>query len=90
MIIYIFINKSYDWWTMLVDESSFQHKLRLVTMLIFFPLLQIVTSTINTLVGALYKVFSPSSDSFRKEMCQACFDYLSLEGVFSNVPIALL
>ncbi|KAK7368874.1 hypothetical protein VNO80_10906 [Phaseolus coccineus] len=49
-----------------------------------------VASTINTLAGALYKVFCASPDPGRKEMQQACFDYLSLGGVFSNGPIALL
>jgi squalene monooxygenase len=52
--------------------------------------LQPVASTINTLAGALYKVFSASPDEARNEMRQACFDYLSLGGVFSNGPIALL
>lgn len=52
--------------------------------------LQPVASTINTLAGALYKVFCASPDPARKEMRQACFDYLSLGGVFSNGPIALL
>jgi hypothetical protein len=51
---------------------------------------QPVASTINTLAGALYKVFSASPDQARNEMRQACFDYLSLGGVFSNGPIALL
>lgn len=55
-----------------------------------FPCLQPVASTINTLAGALYKVFCASPDPARKEMRQACFDYLSLGGVFSNGPIALL
>jgi len=52
--------------------------------------LQPVASTINTLAGALYKVFRASPDLARKEMRQACFDYLSLGGVFSNGPISLL
>jgi len=52
--------------------------------------LQPVASTINTLAGALYKVFCASPDPARKEMRQACFDYLSLGGVFSNGPISLL
>ncbi|KAK4387631.1 Squalene epoxidase 1 [Sesamum angolense] len=37
-----------------------------------------------------YKVFSSSPDQARKEMRQACFDYLSLGGVFSNGPVSLL
>ena len=52
--------------------------------------LQPVASTINTLAGALYKVFCASPDQARCEMRQACFDYLSLGGVFSNGPVALL
>ncbi|KAI5563249.1 hypothetical protein POPTR_015G121201v4 [Populus trichocarpa] len=50
-----------------------------------------VAPTISTLAGALYKVFRASPDHpARNEMCQACFDYMSLEGVFSNGLIALL
>lgn len=49
-----------------------------------------MASTINTLAGALYKVFCASPDPARKEMREACFDYLSLGGVFSNGPLALL
>ncbi|KAK4797685.1 hypothetical protein SAY86_030011 [Trapa natans] len=56
----------------------------------FYTLRKPVASTINTLAGALYKVFSASPDQARKEMRQACFDYLSLGGVFSNGPVALL
>ncbi|EOX97271.1 hypothetical protein QUC31_015774 [Theobroma cacao] len=56
----------------------------------FYTLRKPVASTINTLAGALYKVFCASPDPARKEMRQACFDYLSLGGVFSNGPIALL
>ncbi|CAK7336990.1 unnamed protein product [Dovyalis caffra] len=56
----------------------------------FYTLRKPVASTINTLAGALYKVFSASSDPARNEMRQACFDYLSLGGVFSNGPISLL
>lgn len=52
--------------------------------------LQPMASTINTLAGALYKVFCASPDPARKEMRQACFDYLSLGGVFSDGPISLL
>lgn len=51
---------------------------------------QPVASTINTLAGALYKVFCASPDPARKEMRQACFDYLSLGGVFSTGPVSLL
>nr|AFN61200.1 squalene epoxidase [Chlorophytum borivilianum] len=56
----------------------------------FYTLRKPVASTINTLAGALYKVFCASPDQARKEMRQACFDYLSLGGVFSNGPVALL
>lgn len=52
--------------------------------------LQPVASTINTLAGALYKVFCASPDQARKEMRDACFDYLSLGGVFSTGPVSLL
>ncbi|GMN52446.1 hypothetical protein TIFTF001_021604 [Ficus carica] len=51
---------------------------------------QPVASTINTLAGALYQVFCSSPDQAREEMRQACFDYLSLGGVFSSGPVALL
>ncbi|XP_050209633.1 squalene monooxygenase SE2-like isoform X2 [Mercurialis annua] len=56
----------------------------------FYSLRKPVASTINTLAGALYKVFSSSSDPAQNEMRQACFDYLSLGGAFSEGPIALL
>lgn len=56
----------------------------------FYTLRKPVASTINTLAGALYKVFSASSDDARKEMREACFDYLSLGGNFSAGPVALL
>lgn len=55
-----------------------------------FCFFQPVASTINTLAGALYKVFSASPDQARTELRQACFDYLCLGGMFSNGPIALL
>ncbi|XP_027159298.1 squalene monooxygenase-like [Coffea eugenioides] len=56
----------------------------------FYTLRKPVASTINTLAGALYKVFCASPDPARNEMRQACFDYLSLGGVFSSGPVALL
>ncbi|KAG9141806.1 hypothetical protein Leryth_013935 [Lithospermum erythrorhizon] len=56
----------------------------------FYTLRKPVASTINTLANALYKVFSASPDEARTEMRQACFDYLSLGGVFSTGPVALL
>ncbi|KAH8492631.1 hypothetical protein H0E87_022008 [Populus deltoides] len=56
----------------------------------FYTLRKPVASTINTLAGSLYKVFSASPDPAKNDIRQACFDYLSLGGVFSNGPIALL
>ncbi|XP_022158631.1 squalene monooxygenase-like [Momordica charantia] len=56
----------------------------------FYTLRKPVASTINTLAGALYKVFCASPDPARKEMREACFDYLSLGGLFSSGPVALL
>ncbi|KAL8142829.1 hypothetical protein V2J09_015861 [Rumex salicifolius] len=56
----------------------------------FYTLRKPVASTINTLADALYKVFCASPDKARQEMRRACFDYLSLGGVFSEGPIALL
>ncbi|KAJ9670421.1 hypothetical protein PVL29_026760 [Vitis rotundifolia] len=56
----------------------------------FYTLRKPVASTINTLAGALYKVFCASPDQARKEMREACFDYLSLGGVCSAGPVALL
>lgn len=55
-----------------------------------FLVLQPLASTINTLAGALYKVFCASPDLARSEMRSACFDYLSLGGVCSSGPVALL
>lgn len=52
--------------------------------------LQPVASTINTLAGALYKVFCPEPDQASKEMREACFDYLCLGGIYSKGPISLL
>lgn len=52
--------------------------------------LQPVASTINTLAGALYQVFCPAPDEASREMREACFDYLSLGGMYSEGPIALL
>lgn len=56
----------------------------------FYTLRKPVASTINTLAGALYKVFCASPDQARKEMREACFDYLCLGGVCSTGPVALL
>ncbi|KAG5548301.1 hypothetical protein RHGRI_013861 [Rhododendron griersonianum] len=56
----------------------------------FYTLRKPVASTINTLAGALYKVFCASPDKARQEMRKACFDYLSLGGVFAQGPVSLL
>nr|GMD92791.1 squalene monooxygenase-like [Ipomoea batatas] len=56
----------------------------------FYTLRKPVASTINTLAGALYQVFCASPDEAGKEMREACFDYLSLGGVFSDGPVSLL
>ncbi|CAK9167889.1 unnamed protein product [Ilex paraguariensis] len=56
----------------------------------FYTLRKPVASTINTLAGALYKVFCASPDQARKEMREACFNYLSLGGICSTGPVALL
>ncbi|MCL7045736.1 hypothetical protein MKW94_030502 [Papaver nudicaule] len=56
----------------------------------FYTLRKPVASTINTLAGALYKVFCASPDRARKEMREACFDYLSLGGLCAEGPVALL
>ncbi|XP_059653117.1 squalene monooxygenase SE1-like [Cornus florida] len=56
----------------------------------FYTLRKPVASTINTLAGALYKVFCASPDPARKAMREACFNYLSLGGICSNGPVALL
>ncbi|XP_057784402.1 squalene epoxidase 3-like isoform X2 [Salvia miltiorrhiza] len=56
----------------------------------FYTLRKPVASTINTLAGALYKVFCASTDQARNEMREACFDYLSIGGLCSRGPVALL
>lgn len=56
----------------------------------FYTLRKPVASTINTLAGALYKVFLASADEAKTEMREACFEYLSLGGVCSSGPVALL
>ncbi|KAK0576833.1 hypothetical protein LWI29_024017 [Acer saccharum] len=56
----------------------------------FYTLRKPVSSTINTLAGALYRVFCASPDEARREMRDACFDYLSLGGLCSSGPISLL
>ncbi|XP_024982907.1 squalene epoxidase 3-like [Cynara cardunculus var. scolymus] len=56
----------------------------------FHTLRKPVASTINTLAGALYKVFCASPDEAMKEMREACFDYLRLGGGCATGPIGLL
>ncbi|PRQ22086.1 putative squalene monooxygenase [Rosa chinensis] len=56
----------------------------------FYTLRKPVSSTINTLAGALYKVFCASRDPARQEMREACFGYLSLGGICSYGPVSLL
>ncbi|XP_071705641.1 squalene epoxidase 3-like [Rutidosis leptorrhynchoides] len=56
----------------------------------FYTLRKPMASTINTLAGALYKVFCASSDEAMKAMREACFDYLSLGGACSTGPVGLL
>ncbi|XP_061989952.1 squalene monooxygenase SE1-like [Rosa rugosa] len=56
----------------------------------FYTLRKPVSSTINTLAGALYKVFCASPDPAKQEMREACFDYLSLGGICSYGPLSLL
>ncbi|EOA26359.1 hypothetical protein CARUB_v10022880mg [Capsella rubella] len=56
----------------------------------FYTLRKPVASTINTLADALYKVFLASSNEAKTEMREACFDYLSLGGICSSGPVALL
>ncbi|CAN1270085.1 Squalene monooxygenase SE1 [Linum perenne] len=67
------------------DAASLTHYLEA-----FYTLRKPIASTINTLAGALHKVLSASPDEARKEMREACFDYLSLGGVCSSGPMALL
>lgn len=49
-----------------------------------------MSATINTLANALYKVFCFTGDKAHEEMRQACFDYLSLGGMYSSGPVSLL
>nr|AXU93514.1 squalene epoxidase 3 [Taraxacum kok-saghyz] len=56
----------------------------------FYTLRKPVASTINTLAGALYRVFCASSDEAMKEMREACFGYLSLGGGCASGPVGLL
>uniref|UniRef100_A0A061QZC0 Squalene monooxygenase n=1 Tax=Tetraselmis sp. GSL018 TaxID=582737 RepID=A0A061QZC0_9CHLO len=56
----------------------------------FFTRRKPVSATINTLANALYKVFCTDGSEPQEEMRQACFDYLSLGGIYSSGPISLL
>ncbi|XP_060676147.1 squalene monooxygenase SE1-like [Ziziphus jujuba] len=56
----------------------------------FYSLRMPVASTINTLAGAVYKVFCASPDPARKEMREASFNYLSLGGICTSGPVSLL
>jgi squalene monooxygenase len=48
-------------------------------------------ATINVLANALHSVFStPGMDPTRKDLRDACFDYLSMGGCFAAGPIGLL
>eukprot|EP00898_Chlorokybus_atmophyticus_P001332 jgi/Chlat1/219/Chrsp1S03038 len=49
-----------------------------------------MAATVNTLAGALYRVFCKSEDDALNEMRQACFDYLQLGGNAASGPVALL
>ncbi|KAK6945906.1 Squalene epoxidase [Dillenia turbinata] len=67
-------------------QVIFTHELTICFELILQP----VASTINILAGALYKVFCATTDEARREMQQACFDYLGLGGNFSVGPLSIL
>jgi len=56
----------------------------------FYTARKPVSATINTLANALYKVFCATGDKAHEEMRQACFDYLSLGGIYSSGPVSLL
>lgn len=56
----------------------------------FYTLRKPMAGTINTLANALYKVFCFTGDQAHEEMRQACFEYLSLGGIYSAGPISLL
>ncbi|KAI7727962.1 hypothetical protein M8C21_002807 [Ambrosia artemisiifolia] len=73
-----------------IPRRFYTQRTNRIKCLVFYFLLQPVSSTINTLAGALYKVFCASPDPARKEMRKACFDYLSLGGMCSEGPISLL
>lgn len=49
------------------------------------------SSTINVLANALYAIFStPGGNATRKDLRDACFEYLSLGGAFAAGPVGLL
>ncbi len=56
----------------------------------FYTARKPVSATINTLANALYKVFCATGDVAHEEMRQACFEYLSLGGVYSSGAHATL
>lgn len=56
----------------------------------FFTQRKPLSATINTLANALYNVFRSTGSAPHEEMRQACFDYLSLGGMYSAGPISLL
>ncbi|KAL6220101.1 hypothetical protein ACLB2K_007858 [Fragaria x ananassa] len=58
----------------------------------FYTLRKPMSSTINTLAGALYKVLSASPDPARQEMREACFGYWSPGGIriCGYGPVSLL
>mmetsp|Transcript_8173 Transcript_8173/g.20930 ORF Transcript_8173/g.20930 Transcript_8173/m.20930 type:complete len:529 (-) Transcript_8173:52-1638(-) len=56
----------------------------------FFTRRKPLSATINTLANALYNVFRSTGSAPHEEMRQACFDYLSLGGMYSAGPISLL
>ena len=56
----------------------------------FYQTRKPLAGTINTLANALYRVFCWSPWEPHEEMRQACFDYLSLGGVYSSGPVSLL
>jgi squalene monooxygenase len=56
----------------------------------FYTARKPLSATINTLANALYKVFCSTGDAAQEEMRSACFDYLSLGGIYSSGPISLL
>ncbi|KAH6823605.1 oxidoreductase family protein [Perilla frutescens var. hirtella] len=57
----------------------------------FYTLRKPMASTINISAGLVYKVFGASSDiPAMKEIRQACFDYLSLGGIFSDTSLSIV